>query len=87
MARTSESAPWPEIYDLILELPIEVRTPVFKRFSELNKTPEWKERYNHELLWHCYNESLLGVGKDVFGQAADEYQETLRAMELWEELL
>jgi len=84
MARTSENAPWTEIYDLILELPIEVRTPVFKRFSELNKTPEWEERYNHELLWHCYNEHRR---RGVFGQAAEEYQETLRAMELWEELL
>lgn len=86
MARTSENAAFEEIYDLILELPIETRTPLFKRFQELQSTPEWKERYNHELLWYCYNESL-GVGKDVFRQAAEEYEETLRAMELWEELL
>jgi len=84
MARTSESAPWTEIYDLILELSIEVRTPIFKRFSELQGTPDWYDRFNHELLWHCYNERL---GRGVFDQVAEEYQETLRAMELWEEML
>lgn len=80
MARTSERGPWTEIYDLILELPIETRTPLFKRFQELQSTPEWKERYNHELLWYCYNESL-GVGKDVFREAADEYEEVLAVQE------
>jgi len=84
MARTSENAAFEEIYNLITALPEEVSAPIFKRFSELNLTPEWTDRYNHELLWHCYNEHL---GRGVFDQAADEYQETLRAMELWEEML
>jgi len=86
MSRTSESAAFEEIYNLILALPLLDHTAIFQRFQELKDTTEWYDRLNHELLWHCYNEHL-GVGKDVFREAADEYQETLRAMELWEELL
>jgi len=86
MSRTSESEAFSEIYDLITALPIEVRQPIFERFIAIKDTPEWVDRYNHELLWHCYNEHQ-GLDKDVFRKAAEEYQETLHAMELWEELL
>jgi len=84
MSKTSESDAFSEIYDLILKLPDGERAPIFDRFGHLSKRPEWEDRYNHELLWWLYNEHLE---KTVFDQAADEYQETLRAMELWEELL
>lgn len=81
MARTSESAAFEEIYNLILALPLLDHTAIFERFNELKDTPEWVDRYNHELLWHCYHEHL-GVGKDVFREAVEEYEYTLRAMEL-----
>ena len=84
MARTSETSAFEEIYNLILALPLLDHTAIFQRFQELKDTTDWYDRFNHELLWHCYNKHL---GRGVFDQAADEYQETLRAMELWEELL
>lgn len=76
MARTSETAAFEEIYNLILALPIEIRTPIFDRFNHLKDTPDWLERYNHELFWYCYNEYL-----GVFDQAADEYEEVLAVQE------
>ena len=83
MSKTSENDVFSEIYDLILKLPDGESAPIFDRFSTLSKRPEWKERYNHEVLWTLYNEHLE---KTVFDQAAKEYEETMRAMELWEKL-
>ena len=87
MALTSSAEDWEKAYRQSCDLPPDDRSAIFSMFSRLCMTSEWRERFNHELLCFCHDKHMVKVVDNVIGMAAEEYQETLRAMELWEELL
>lgn len=86
MARTSHSRDWCEVYDPVVTMEdVHARARIEMLYHDMTMLPENQLRYNHEIMREAV-ELVLGKSVLWMTEKADEYEEYLRAQEIFDRL-